>query len=268
MHANQGTLLKFNEPLNLEQIGYYLYSFHQTQQSSEGNRRKGHVPRDVRMLQTSLLPRIPHHHLIDMLRHEVLNLGPGCGFEEVGVGHDDFVQDVAVVVGVAFQRPLGGGFASVGSDSDGGVLALEIGDVGLDDFLVVTTSADADDDAVHSEGHAFVFVYGLFVQCRGGFGEHVAQGQQGVGLAALGTTVKAYDSHGRFGIWNMVSRGARRRAERRCVIMANLLRCYRHSGLVMYFSTLPAPSASAPCILAILTHLRVRVKICILTHPQ
>ena len=36
-------------------------------------------------------------------------------------------------------------------------------------------------------------------------------------------------------------------------------------GLVMYFSTLPAPSA--PCILAILTHLRVRVKICILTRP-
>ena len=30
------------------------------------------------------------------------------------------------------------------------------------------------------------------------------------------------------------------------------------SGLVMYFSTLPAPSSSAPCILAILTHL----------HPQ
>ena len=28
------------------------------------------------------------------------------------------------------------------------------------------------------------------------------------------------------------------------------------SGLVMYFSTLPAPSASAPCILTILTHLR------------
>ena len=56
--------------------------------------------------------------------------------------------------------------------------------------------------------------------------------------------------------------------KRRCVIMANLLRCYRHSGLVMYFNTLPAPSASAPCILAILTHLRVRVKICILTHPH
>ena len=56
--------------------------------------------------------------------------------------------------------------------------------------------------------------------------------------------------------------------KRRCVIMANLLRCYRHSGLVMYFSTHPAPSASAPCILAILTHLRVRVKICILTHPH
>ena len=54
---------------------------------------------------------------------------------------------------------------------------------------------------------------------------------------------------------------------RRCVIMAHLLRGYRHSGLVMYFSTLPAPSASAPCILAILTHLRMRVKICILTHP-
>ena len=28
------------------------------------------------------------------------------------------------------------------------------------------------------------------------------------------------------------------------------------SGLVMYFSTLPAPSSSAPCVLAILTHLR------------
>ena len=27
------------------------------------------------------------------------------------------------------------------------------------------------------------------------------------------------------------------------------------SGLVMYFSTLPAPSSSAPCILTILTHL-------------
>ena len=40
------------------------------------------------------------------------------------------------------------------------------------------------------------------------------------------------------------------------------------SGLVMYFSTLPAPSSSAPCILTILTHLRVCVKICILTHPQ
>ena len=28
------------------------------------------------------------------------------------------------------------------------------------------------------------------------------------------------------------------------------------SGLVMYFSTLPAPSSSAPCILTILTHLQ------------
>ena len=54
---------------------------------------------------------------------------------------------------------------------------------------------------------------------------------------------------------------------RRCVIMAHLLRGYRPSGLVMYFRTLPAPSASAPCISAILTHLRMRVKICILTHP-
>ena len=72
-------------------------------------------------------------------------------------------------------------------------------------------------------------------------------------------------------------------AARRCVIIANLLRCYRirawlsppqagvaltvchnsqsasllsDSVLVMYFSTLPAPSSSAPCILAILTHLR------------
>ena len=40
------------------------------------------------------------------------------------------------------------------------------------------------------------------------------------------------------------------------------------AGLVMYFSTLPAPSSSAPCILTILTHLRVCVKICILTHPR
>ena len=39
------------------------------------------------------------------------------------------------------------------------------------------------------------------------------------------------------------------------------------SGLVMYFCTLPAPSSSVPCILTILTHLRVCVKICILTHP-
>ena len=103
---------------------------------------------------------------------------------------------MGVGVGVAFQRPFGGGFAAVGGDGDGGVVALEIVDVGLDDFLVVTAGADADDDAVHSESHALVFVYGLFVQCRGGFGENVAQGQQGVGLAALGTTVKTYDSHG------------------------------------------------------------------------
>ena len=69
------------------------------------------------------------------------------------------------------------------------------------------------------------------------------------------------DSHVRL-LRSLIFRGGR------CVTMANLLRCYRHSGLVMYFSTLPAPSASAPCILAILTHLRVRVKICILTHPH
>ena len=30
------------------------------------------------------------------------------------------------------------------------------------------------------------------------------------------------------------------------------------SGLVMYFSTLPAPSSSVPCILTILTHLKPR----------
>ena len=157
--------------------------------------------------------RIHHRHTINMFAYEVLDLSPGGGVEEVGVGHDDFVQGVAVVVGVAFQRPFGGGFAAVGGDGDGGVLALEIGDVGLDDFLVVTASADADDDAVHSEGHALVGATGFFVQCRGGFGEHVAQGQQGVGLAALGTAVQTDDSHGRFGIWNMVSRGARRSAE-------------------------------------------------------
>ena len=148
-----------------------------------------------------------------MLRHEVLNLGPSVEIEEVGVRHDDFFQGVGVDMGVAFQRPFGGGFAAVGGDGDGGVVALEIGDVGLDDFLAVTAGADADDDAVHSESHAFVGAAGFFVQRRGGFGEHVAEGQQGVGLAALGTAVQTDDSHGRFGIWNMVSRGARRSAE-------------------------------------------------------
>ena len=78
-----------------------------------------------------------------------------------------------------------------------------------------------------------------------------------------------FSSRGFYGFcfFLMILRAERSTSKRRCVIMANLLRCYRHSGLVMYFSTLPAPSASAPCILAILTHLRVRVKICILTHP-
>ena len=39
------------------------------------------------------------------------------------------------------------------------------------------------------------------------------------------------------------------------------------SGLVMYFSTLPAPSFSAPCILAILTYLQGGVsKMCIMTQ--
>ena len=133
-----------------------------------------------------------------MLRYEVLDLRPGGGIEEVGVGHDDFFQGVGVGVGVAFQRPLGGGFAAVGGDGDGGVLALEIGDIGLDDFLIVTAGADADDDAVHSEGHAFVGAAGFFVQRRGGFGEHVAEGQQGVGLAALRPTVQTDDAHGAF----------------------------------------------------------------------
>ena len=148
-----------------------------------------------------------------MFGYEVLDLGPGCGFEEVGVGHDDFVQGVVVVVGVAFQRPFGGGFAAVGRDGDGGVVALEIGDIVPDDFLVVAAGADANDDAVHVEGHAFVLIDGHFIQRRGALGEHVAEGQKGVGLAALGTTVQADDSHGRFGILNMVSRGARLSAE-------------------------------------------------------
>ena len=115
---------------------------------------------------------------------------------------------MGVGVGVAFQRPFGGGFAAVGGDSDGGVVALEIGDVGLDDFLVFTAGADGDDDAVHSEGHALVFVYGLFVQCRGGFGEHVAEGQQGVGLATLRLAIQADDSHGGLGVKSGVGRRA------------------------------------------------------------
>ena len=149
-----------------------------------------------------LLPYIPHHHLIDMFGHKGLNPRPGGGIEEVGVGHDDFFQGMGVGVGVAFQRPLGGGFAAVGGDGDGDVVELEIGDVGLDDFLVVTAGADGDEGAVNIEGHTFVGTADFFVQCRGGFGEHVAQGQQGVGLAALGTAVQTDDSHGRFGIWN------------------------------------------------------------------
>lgn len=51
-----------------------------------------------------------------MFRYEVLDLGPGCQFEEVSVGHDDFVEGLAIVVGVALQSPLGGGFAAVGRD--------------------------------------------------------------------------------------------------------------------------------------------------------
>ena len=148
-----------------------------------------------------------------MFRHEVLNFGPGGEFEVVGVGHDDFGQSVVVVVGVAFQRPLGGGFAAIGRDGDSGVVVFEIGDIFLDDFLVVAAGADANDDAVHVEGHAFVLIDGHFIQRRGALGEHVAEGQKGVGLAALGAAVQADDSHGRFGIWNMVSRGVRRSAE-------------------------------------------------------
>ena len=150
-----------------------------------------------------LLPHILHHHLVNMFGYEVLDLAPGCRVEEVGVGHDDFVQGVVVVVGVAFHRPLGGGFAAVGRDSDGGVVALEIGDVGLDDFLVVTAGADADDDAVHSEGHAFVGALAFFVLYDGALGENVAQGQQRVGLAALRPAVQTDDSHGGFGIWDL-----------------------------------------------------------------
>ena len=42
----------------------------------------------------------------------------------------------------------------------------------------------------------------------------------------------------------------------RCVIIANLLRCYRIRVWSCTSSTLPAPSSSAPCILAILTYLQ------------
>ena len=96
---------------------------------------------------------------------------------------------MVVVVGVAFQRPLGGGFAAIGRDGDGGVVVFEIGDIFLDDFLVVAAGADANDDAVHVEGHALVLIDGHFIQRRGALGEHFAEGQKGVGLAALGTTV-------------------------------------------------------------------------------
>ena len=43
---------------------------------------------------------------------------------------------------------------------------------------------------------------------------------------------------------------------RRCVIMSKLLRCSSISDLVMYFSTLPSSSISAPCILLTLAQLK------------
>ncbi len=53
--------------------------------------------------------------------------------------------------------------------------------------------------------------------------------------------------------------------------MGNLLRCYRNSASVIYFSfsKLPTPSSSAPCSPLILKHCkRVCPKIYILTHPH
>ena len=131
-----------------------------------------------------------------MFGYEVLDLGPGGGIEEVGVGHDDFFQGMGVGVGVAFQRPFGGGFAAVGGDGEGGVVEIEIGDIFLDDFFVVAAGADGDNHAVHVEDHAFVLIDGHFIQRRGALGEHIAEGQKGVGLAALGMAVQTDDSHG------------------------------------------------------------------------
>ena len=115
---------------------------------------------------------------------------------------------MGVGVGVAFQRPFGGGFAAVGGDGDGGVVALEIVDVGLDDFLVVTAGADGDDDAVHSESHALVGALAFFVLYDGALGENVAQGQQGVGLATLRLAIQADDSLGGLGVNSGVARRA------------------------------------------------------------
>ena len=42
--------------------------------------------------------------------------------------------------------------------------------------------------------------------------------------------------------------------------MGNLLRCYRNSTSVIYFSKLPTASSSAPCIPPVLTHSRGCVK--------
>ena len=59
----------------------------------------------------------------------------------------------------------------------------------------------------------------------------------------------------------------RNKKTRRCVIMSKLLRCSSISDLVMYFSTLPSSSISAPCILLTLTQLK-RVCRNFSTHPQ
>ena len=60
------------------------------------------------------------------------------------------------------------------------------------------------------------------------------------------------------------------RTPKRLKMIRNRAKSIRKLLNIVWFSYRNADkaAASAPCILAILTHLRVRVKICILTHPQ
>lgn len=141
-----------------------------------------------------------------MFRHKVFYLGPGGGLKETGVGHDDSLQSMVVGVGVVFKRPLGSSLAAVGCNGDGGVVELEIGNVVVDNLFGVTTCADTDDDAIPVEGHALVGTAGCLIQKNGRLVEHVAQGQEGAGLAALRAAIKADDLHNT-GVRNMVARG-------------------------------------------------------------